>query len=159
MRAGLLIYEKGRNLTQSVAIDHWRVALSVAVGPRGFVKRMGRVLTPIECAAWIGEVENAARRCRNLIAKRTDADEGAAFHDTLADAVDGAVWVQESVPEQRDETQCLPRHPKRTAQRTRSLRPRPLASSRLVTGAMRPEQIVVCHPFNLVALPRQVVSG
>ncbi len=76
------------------------------------------------------------------------------FCDTMSEAVDGAIWVQESVPERLE----LKRKVYQTAQAAMS----PdaiLASStsgftpsQLQGCATRPEQIMVCHPFNPVYL-------
>ena len=76
------------------------------------------------------------------------------FCDTMSEAVDGATWVQESVPERLE----LKRKVYQTAQAAMS----PgaiLASStsgftpsQLQGCATRPEQILVCHPFNPVYL-------
>ncbi len=82
-------------------------------------------------------------------------DEGSlTFHETLSDAVAGAVWIQESVPERLD----LKRKVYQTIQEhcdveavlgssTSGFKP-----SELQGCATRPEQIVVCHPFNPVYL-------
>ncbi|EYD70939.1 carnitine 3-dehydrogenase [Limimaricola hongkongensis] len=82
-------------------------------------------------------------------------DEGKiSFHDDLAEAVEGAEWIQESVPERLDlkhevyaaiQSACT-----ETAiigSSSSGFRP-----SELAEGAARPGQIVVAHPFNPVYL-------
>ncbi len=76
------------------------------------------------------------------------------FHDTVSEAVDGAVWIQESVPErlelkqklyQRVQDSCAP--DAILASSTSGFTP-----SELQNCATRPEQIMVAHPFNPVYL-------
>ncbi len=76
------------------------------------------------------------------------------FHDTISDAVTGADWVQESVPERLD----LKRKLYQTAQAAMD-EGAILASStsgftpsQLQACATRPDQILVAHPFNPVYL-------
>lgn len=76
------------------------------------------------------------------------------FHTTLSDAVAGASWIQESVPERLDLKrkvfQTLQTHCARDAiigSSTSGFKP-----SELQGCATRPEQIVVTHPFNPVYL-------
>ena len=76
------------------------------------------------------------------------------FHDTMSDAVDGAAWIQESVPERlelkRKVYQTLQSHCDEGAiigSSTSGFKP-----SELKDCATRPDQIVVCHPFNPVYL-------
>ena len=79
---------------------------------------------------------------------------GLSFHTTLSDAVAGASWIQESVPERLDLKrkvfQTLQTHCARDAiigSSTSGFKP-----SELQGCATRPEQIVVTHPFNPVYL-------
>lgn len=76
------------------------------------------------------------------------------FHDDLAEAVAGAVWIQESVPERLDikhkvlaDLQAACRADAIVGSSTSGFKP-----SELQEGAARPEQIMVCHPFNPVYL-------
>ena len=73
---------------------------------------------------------------------------------SLSDAVSQAVWIQESVPERLElkqkvfadiQTHCRPDAV--IASSTSGFKP-----SELQEGAARPEQIMVCHPFNPVYL-------
>jgi len=81
--------------------------------------------------------------------------EGAlSFHDAMSDAVAGAVWIQESVPERlelkRKVYQTLQEHCDPAAvigSSTSGFKP-----SELQGCAARPAQIVVTHPFNPVYL-------
>ena len=74
--------------------------------------------------------------------------------DSLEDAVDGANWIQESVPEQLElKTRILERV------ESVALRDAVIASSSsgftpsaLQEGRLRPERVLVCHPFNPVYL-------
>lgn len=82
-------------------------------------------------------------------------DEGElSFHDTMSDAVSGAIWIQESVPERIDlkrkvyqtlQAECDPNAV--IGSSTSGFKP-----SELQDCASRPEQIIVCHPFNPVYL-------
>lgn len=76
------------------------------------------------------------------------------FHAEMADAVQGADWIQESVPERlelkRSVYQSLQVYCSRgavIASSTSGFKP-----SELQEGAARPEQILVAHPFNPVYL-------
>ncbi len=81
--------------------------------------------------------------------------EGAvSFHDTVAEAVAGAVWIQESVPERLELKQKLYQQVQDAcdpaailASSTSGFTP-----TELQGGATRPEQILVAHPFNPVYL-------
>jgi carnitine 3-dehydrogenase len=147
---------KGWNLTQSAAI------IGGGVIGGGWAARFllngwdVRVFDPDPNAQRkIGEVLDNARASLPGLYDMPMPDEGAlTFHDTLADAVDGAVWVQESVPERlemkhgvyRDiQTHCAADAV--IASSTSGYKP-----SQLQHNAIRPEQIVVCHPFNPVYL-------
>ena len=82
-------------------------------------------------------------------------EEGAlTFHETMSEAVAGAVWIQESVPERLDlkrkvyqalQAECDPQAV--IGSSTSGFKP-----SELQDCATRPEQIIVCHPFNPVYL-------
>ncbi len=82
-------------------------------------------------------------------------EEGAlSFHDTISEAVKGAVWIQESVPERLELKQKLYQQVQSVcdpeaiiASSTSGFMP-----SELQGCATRPGQIVVAHPFNPVYL-------
>ncbi|MEO0668474.1 MAG: carnitine 3-dehydrogenase [Pseudomonadota bacterium] len=76
------------------------------------------------------------------------------FHDSVAGAVAGAIWVQESVPERLEikhgvlaEVQAACPAGAVIGSSTSGFKP-----SELQQGAARPGQIMVCHPFNPVYL-------
>ncbi|MEM7724269.1 MAG: carnitine 3-dehydrogenase [Pseudomonadota bacterium] len=76
------------------------------------------------------------------------------FHATVAEAVEGARWIQESVPERLAMKHALYRDVQTAcdadailASSTSGFTP-----SELQDGALRPEQILVAHPFNPVYL-------
>ncbi len=103
----------------------------------------------------IGEVLDNARRSLPGLSDAPLPDEGRlSFHDDLGDAVTGAVWIQESVPEQL----AMKHRVFATIQQncdvgavigssTSGFKP-----SELQEGASRPDQILVAHPFNPVYL-------
>ncbi|KIC42931.1 3-hydroxyacyl-CoA dehydrogenase [Ruegeria sp. ANG-R] len=103
----------------------------------------------------IGEVLENARRSLPGLSDVPLPPEGAlSFHDDLGEAVQGAIWIQESVPERLDLKQkvytglqeaCDP--DAIIGSSTSGFKP-----SELQEGALRPEQIVVTHPFNPVYL-------
>ncbi len=103
----------------------------------------------------IGEVIANARRSLPGLSDVALPPEGRlSFHDTMSDAVAGAVWIQESVPERlelkRKVYQTLQEHCDPAAviaSSTSGFKP-----SELQGCALRPEQIVVAHPFNPVYL-------
>ncbi|MGB7316600.1 MAG: carnitine 3-dehydrogenase [Planktotalea sp.] len=103
----------------------------------------------------IGEVLANARRSLPGLFETALPEEGSlSFHDTLEEAVSGAIWVQESVPERLDLKQkvytSLMEHCAQSAvigSSTSGFKP-----SELQEGTARPEQIVVAHPFNPVYL-------
>ncbi|MDT2075221.1 MAG: carnitine 3-dehydrogenase [Planktomarina sp.] len=103
----------------------------------------------------ISEVLHNARRSLPGLYEAPLPDEGnLSFHSTMPDAVAGAIWIQESVPEQlalkQKVYQSLQAHCDLTAvlgSSTSGFKP-----SELQAGALRPEQIMVCHPFNPVYL-------
>ena len=103
----------------------------------------------------IGEVlDNARRSLPGLSDVALPAEGGLSFHDDLRDAVTGAVWIQESIPEQltlkHKVFAAIQAHCDTGAvigSSTSGFKP-----SQLQEGASRPEQIMVTHPFNPVYL-------
>lgn len=103
----------------------------------------------------IGEVmDNARRSLPGLFEVAMPAEGALTFHHTMSDAVSGASWIQESVPERLELKQkvyqTLQDHCDPTAiigSSTSGFKP-----SELQSCATRPEQIVVTHPFNPVYL-------
>ena len=103
----------------------------------------------------IGEVlANAKRSLPGLSDVALPAEGKLSFHETIAEAVAGADWIQESVPERLDLKhkvyRSLQEHCAADAiigSSTSGFKP-----SELQEGAARPEQIVVTHPFNPVYL-------
>jgi len=103
----------------------------------------------------ISEVlDNARRSYPGLMDRGVPAEGVLTYHDTMSDAVDGAAWIQESVPERLD----LKRKVYQAVQAacdvdavigssTSGFKP-----SELQNCATRPNQILVCHPFNPVYL-------
>jgi carnitine 3-dehydrogenase len=103
----------------------------------------------------IGEVlSNARRSLPGLSDAPLPAEGRLSFHGTIADAVAGAAWIQESVPERLDlkhttlaaiQADC----PDMAiiGSSTSGFKP-----SQLQEGAVRPGQIMVAHPFNPVYL-------
>ena len=115
-----------------------------------------RVFDPdLESKRKIGEVLDNARRSLPGLYEAPLPDEGTlSFHTSISDAVVGAIWIQESVPEQlalkQNIYQNLQVHCDPAAvlgSSTSGFKP-----SELQAGALRPEQIMVCHPFNPVYL-------
>ena len=108
-----------------------------------------------EATRKIGEVIANARRSLPGLSDVVLPSEGnLSFHDTMSDAVQGASWIQESVPERlplkRKVYQALQEHCAHDAvigSSTSGFKP-----SELHGCATRPEQIVVAHPFNPVYL-------
>ncbi|KUJ80607.1 3-hydroxyacyl-CoA dehydrogenase [Ruegeria marisrubri] len=103
----------------------------------------------------IGEVLDNARRSLPGLSDVPLPPEGKlSFHTDMAEAVQGAAWIQESVPERLDlklkvykglQEACDPGAV--IGSSTSGFKP-----SELQEGALRPEQIVVTHPFNPVYL-------
>ena len=98
----------------------------------------------------IGEVLDAARLALPSLYDTALPDEGRlSFHDTMSDAVAGAVWVQESVPERVE----LKRKVYRALQDNVDLSAIIASSTSGLTptdlqiGAARPQAIIVAHPF------------
>lgn len=103
----------------------------------------------------IGEVLVNARRALPGLGDVALPDEGAlTFHTDLAEAVEGAIWVQESVPERLDLKQkvyaslmgCVSEGAV-IGSSTSGFKP-----SELQDGLARAGQLVVTHPFNPVYL-------
>ncbi len=103
----------------------------------------------------IGEVlDNARRSLPGLSDVPLPPESALTFHDNLSDAVRGAIWIQESVPERLDLKLKVYRGLQEVCEpdaiigsSTSGFKP-----SELQDGALRPEQIVVTHPFNPVYL-------
>ncbi|SMX44857.1 carnitine 3-dehydrogenase [Maliponia aquimaris] len=103
----------------------------------------------------IGEVVAGAARALPMLYEAPMPPRGAiTFHATIAEAVAGADYIQESVPERLDlkhrvlaevQAHCLPDAV--IGSSTSGFKP-----SELQDGAARPGQIVVAHPFNPVYL-------
>ena len=103
----------------------------------------------------IGEVLANARRSLPGLGDVALPPEGVlTFHEDLAEAVSGAEWVQESVPERLDLKQkvyaqlmeCVGADAV-VGSSTSGFKP-----SELQAGLSKPEQVVVSHPFNPVYL-------
>ena len=103
----------------------------------------------------IGEVLANARRSMPGLSDTSMPEEGAlSFHSEMAEAVAGAEWIQESVPERLDLKHKVYAGLQAgcdagaiIGSSTSGFKP-----SELQEGAARPEQIVVTHPFNPVYL-------
>jgi carnitine 3-dehydrogenase len=103
----------------------------------------------------IGEVMANARRSLPGLTDTALPPEGKiTFHDSINEAVEGAEWIQESVPERLDikhktfgaiQQSCDPDAV--IGSSTSGFKP-----SELQQGMARPEQIMVAHPFNPVYL-------
>ena len=103
----------------------------------------------------IGEVLANARRSLPGLTDTALPDEGAiTFHESIQEAVEGASWIQESVPERLDikhttfgaiQQACDPEAV--IGSSTSGFKP-----SELQEGAARPDQIMAAHPFNPVYL-------
>ncbi len=103
----------------------------------------------------IGEVMANARRSLPGLTDVALPDEGQiTFHGSIAEAVTGASWIQESVPERLEikhatfkEVQSACSESAVIGSSTSGFKP-----SELQEGATRPGQIMVTHPFNPVYL-------
>ena len=103
----------------------------------------------------IGEVMDNARRSLPGLTDVALPDEGVmTFHSSIAEAVAGAEWIQESVPERLEikhatfaEVQAACDADAVIGSSTSGFKP-----SELQQGAARPGQIMVAHPFNPVYL-------
>ncbi|MFD2738404.1 carnitine 3-dehydrogenase [Sulfitobacter aestuarii] len=103
----------------------------------------------------IAEVMGNARRSMPGLTDVALPEEGTiSFHASIVEAVAGASWIQESVPERLDikhktfakvQAACAPDAV--IGSSTSGFKP-----SELQQGAARPEQIMVAHPFNPVYL-------
>ncbi len=103
----------------------------------------------------IAEVMGNARRSLPGLTDVALPSEGAiSFHDSIQEAVEGASWIQESVPERLDikhktfgaiQQACDPEAI--IGSSTSGFKP-----SQLQEGMARPDQIMVAHPFNPVYL-------
>jgi len=108
-----------------------------------------------EAARKIGEVMENARRSLPGLAEVAMPPEGQlSFHATIGEAVTGALWIQESVPERLDikqktfaEIQAACHPGAVIGSSTSGFKP-----SELQAGTARPNQIMVAHPFNPVYL-------
>ncbi|MBW4708456.1 carnitine 3-dehydrogenase [Roseobacter sp. YSTF-M11] len=108
-----------------------------------------------DAARKVDEVLANARRSLPGLLDVALPDEGRlSCHGSIAAAVDGASWIQESVPERLDikhatfaeiQKTCLPQAV--IGSSTSGFKP-----SQLQQGAAAPGQIMVCHPFNPVYL-------
>ena len=97
---------------------------------------------------------NARRSMPGLVDVALPNAGNLSFHHTMAEVVEGATWIQESVPERLEIKlkvfQTLQKHCAEDAviaSSTSGFKP-----SELQEGAIRPEQIMVAHPFNPVYL-------
>ncbi len=103
----------------------------------------------------IGEVlDNARRSLPGLSDVDLPAEGALTFHETMSEAVEGAAWIQESVPERLElkrkvyqalQAACDPGAV--IGSSTSGFKP-----SELQDCATRPDQIMVTHPFNPVYL-------
>ncbi len=103
----------------------------------------------------IGEVlDNARRSLPGLSDVDLPAEGALTFHETMSEAVEGAAWIQESVPERLElkrkvyqalQAACDPGAV--IGSSTSGFKP-----SELQDCATRPNQIMVTHPFNPVYL-------
>ncbi|MDG2452404.1 MAG: carnitine 3-dehydrogenase [Paracoccaceae bacterium] len=108
-----------------------------------------------EATRKIDEVLSNARRSLPGLTDQAMPEEGRlTFHKTMSDAVDGVVWIQESVPERLDLKSkvyaTLQEHAPKAAiigSSTSGFKP-----SELQNCVPNPAQIVVTHPFNPVYL-------
>ena len=108
-----------------------------------------------EATRKIGEVMAGAERALPMLYEAQMPARGQiTFCDTLAEAVSGAAYIQESVPERLElkqkvyaEIQAHCAADAVLASSTSGFKP-----SELQDGAARPEQILVAHPFNPVYL-------
>ena len=107
------------------------------------------------CETVFAEVLGNARRSLPGLTDVALPEEGQiSFHGSVAEAVAGAEWIQESVPERLDlkhkvmaEIQASSAPEAVIGSSTSGFKP-----SELQQGAPRPGQIMVCHPFNPVYL-------
>ena len=103
----------------------------------------------------IGEVlDNARAAMPGLYDMALPAEGELSFQDSMTEAVQGADWIQESVPERLDLKREVYRQLQSACSEdavigssTSGFKP-----SELQGGATRPGRIIVCHPFNPVYL-------
>lgn len=101
----------------------------------------------------IGAVLANARRALPGLSDAPLPPEGRmSFHDTLSSAVEGADWVQESVPERLDRKQQVFGEIQAVSGAIIGSSTSGFKPSELQAGAARPGRIVVTHPFNPVYL-------
>jgi len=103
----------------------------------------------------ISEVLSNARASYPGLCDSALPPEGAlSFHDTMSDAVAGASWIQESVPERLEIKHGIYAEiePVLADGAIVSSSASGLTLTQMQAGATRPEQIVVAHPFNPVYL-------
>ncbi|WP_299295639.1 carnitine 3-dehydrogenase [uncultured Tateyamaria sp.] len=108
-----------------------------------------------DAKAKLAPVLMQARRALPSLTDVALPDEGTlSFHNEMSDAVGDATWIQESVPERLDvkhkvlaAVQASCPADAIIGSSTSGFKP-----SELQDGATRPEQIMVCHPFNPVYL-------
>ncbi|MBL93692.1 MAG: L-carnitine dehydrogenase [Alphaproteobacteria bacterium MarineAlpha3_Bin5] len=96
-----------------------------------------------------------ARRCLPSLYDKTLPVEGKLYiSNSVSEAVENAVWIQESVPERLDLKKTVFSHIQNFALRTAIIASSTsgFKPSQLQEGAQFPEQILVCHPFNPVYL-------
>jgi len=99
-------------------------------------------------------LQNARRSMPGLFDVALPVEGWLSFHATIAEAVQGAAWIQESVPERLELKQKVYRQVQKASgpdaiigSSTSGFKP-----SELQEGGARPGQIVVTHPFNPVYL-------
>lgn len=97
---------------------------------------------------------NARRSLPGLLDVALPSEGAMSFYDTIGEAVAGASWIQESVPERLEIKHAtfadVQAHCDASAvigSSTSGFKP-----SELQQNALRPSQIMVCHPFNPVYL-------
>ena len=97
---------------------------------------------------------NARRSLPGLYEAPLPAEGKLTFHSDFSDVVRGAIWIQESVPEQLELKQKIYKSLQEycdplavIGSSTSGFKP-----SELQNKAVRPKQIMVCHPFNPVYL-------
>ncbi|WP_223427945.1 carnitine 3-dehydrogenase [Tateyamaria pelophila] len=108
-----------------------------------------------DAEAKLAPVLAQARRALPSLTDVALPEEGSlSFHGDLAEVVAGADWIQESVPERLEikhtvlaAVQAACAEAAIIGSSTSGFKP-----SELQEGALRPEQIMVCHPFNPVYL-------
>jgi carnitine 3-dehydrogenase len=101
----------------------------------------------------IGEVlANARRSLPGLSDVPLPAEGRLTFHDDLAEAVAGASWVQESVPERREIKHRVFADIQAASDAVIGSSTSGFKPSELQEGAADPSKIVVAHPFNPVYL-------